>query len=164
MNTLSLLIYKTPSLLMTKSSNNPSLGSKFLYKILYASQTNDRFLQISLLRQSLSIKGSLSVLPQYYFSGKVSISSNFYFAMSHKTQQSTKGLGVNINQDADSLPTAPFGSRFFLWPNVGPVLSRGHALMAAKHVCRCSLATSCDDEVRLSPPYGDNVYHRPPCN
>ena len=99
MNTLSSLIYKTPSLLTTKSSNNPSLGSKFLYKILYASQTNDEFLQISLLRQSLSIKGSLSFLPQYYLDGKVSISSNFYFAMSHKTQQSTKCLGVNINQD-----------------------------------------------------------------
>ena len=82
-NTLSLSIYKTPSLLTTKSSNNPSLGSKFLYKILYASQTNDEFLQISLLRQSLSIKGSLSFLPQYYLSGKVSISSKFYFAMSH---------------------------------------------------------------------------------
>ena len=26
--------------------------------------------------------------------------------------------------------------------------------MAARHVCRCSLATCCDDEVRLSPPYG----------
>ena len=99
MNTLSSLIYKTPSLLTTKSSNNPSLGSKFLYKILYASQTNDEFLQISLSRKSLSIKGSLSFLPQNYLGGKVSISSNFYFTMSHKTQQSTKGLGVNINQD-----------------------------------------------------------------
>ena len=74
MNTLSSLVYKTPSLLTTKSSNNPSLGSKFLYKILYASQTNDEFLQISLLRQSLSIKGSLSFSPQYYLDGKVSIS------------------------------------------------------------------------------------------
>ena len=99
MNTLSSLIYRTPLLLTTKSLNNPSLGSKFLYKILYASQTNDVFLQISLLRQSLSIKGSLSFLPQYYLDGKVSISSKFYFAMSHKTQQSTKGLGININHD-----------------------------------------------------------------
>ena len=99
MNTLSSLVYKTPSLLATKSSNNPSLGSKFLYKILYASQTNDEFLQISLLRQSLSIKGSIGFSPQYYLGGKVSISSKFYFVMSHKTQQSTNRLGININQD-----------------------------------------------------------------
>ena len=90
-NTLSLSIYKTPSLLATKSSNNPSLGSKFLYKILYASQTNDEFLQISPLRQSLSIKGSLSFLTAILFTRQ-----SFYIfklLLRHVTLNTTKHKG-----------------------------------------------------------------------